>query len=184
MKVNTNIRKVRDEVPSSLTGIITYLRSKGWGLTLQSHDSVSESNQQRLTIHKETWMGFPVPSYEFHYLTKGNDESAVIGCARRIAELALRLNETFKDTFPASYVDKGGYISDDNERLLLSRKGVGEILQHAIDASKQQSSPESGISFERGFLSLTANSTSILISGDDARSILRGLREQVEIKQA
>lgn len=184
MKVNTNIRKVRDEVPSSLTGIIMYLRSKGWGLTLQSHDFVSGSNQHRLTIHKAKWAGFPVPSYEFHYLTKGNDEAAVIGCARRIAELALRLNETFKDTFPASYVDEDGYISDDNERLLISRKGEGAILQHAIDASKEQSSPKNGISFDRGFLSLTKNSTSILISGEDARSILRGLREQVEIKQA
>lgn len=119
---------IREEIPNDLFPLLDFFRKNNWSLKINSDSMMNVIDEQITVIHAETedWNGLFIHQYKIGYITSYDKMTQAI---RKLAELCLRLKETFTDTLPSIYI-KDSYIYPDNEWHTEAKKGKLEALNY------------------------------------------------------
>lgn len=179
LRVSTVITDIRDSIPNDLMALTSLLSERGWKLSITTETRVDVGVRARVIAEKQTWLNYPLSSYEVSYRTPDLQEHSIIQSARKLTELCLQLDEVFFETFPAEMVSADGCIYEDPGRAQAAKDGAIALLRYIQDQHRQtQSGSENRIYFRFGFMNLVWDAQEVIMQQSDLVQLESFVREK------
>ncbi len=177
--VDTSFKTVRSSLQTaSLFELSGLLREHGWQLKINSDTYVDHLKRAIVSAESFRWHQVTPSGYHYGYLTADLKEESILFAARRVAELCLRLLETFKDALPCMHVSEKGLIEQDPVLTEKAQQGNRALLYHLVEESLSRTKPTDCLEHRRGFIQLHWDAQNTLLSQHELITLEGFLREK------
>jgi hypothetical protein len=166
LSVDTKTITPRNSLPVDFFALCQYMHDADWEVKITTDNHIESDYRPRVSAAANSWNGLVVSGYCFGYLAENNSQDAIIGALRRLAELCLRLEETFTECLPDMVVDQDGFIHTHQGLSSAAEKGNGVLLRYICDHYRrgEQKEKANDLTLVNGFIHFNWDSDSTLFS--------------------
>lgn len=153
---------VRESIPYELFDLLNVFAENKWDITINTESALNIVDDSVTVVYAgtEDWNGLFIHDYKVGYIT---EHATLTQTIRRLAELCLRLKETFTDTLPSIYI-KDDMVSSDDDWHAEASKGKEEALRFLCE--RQKDLPEDSTQIDDTFSSIYTDKKEFLMSAN------------------